>query len=168
LLERETASIIKFVLDAAGNPNPYYYRVPEAFAYPAAYFPPPEMNAGGETFETYAVNFILFVKFFHKTSGEAFALAASALEGIKRAKNLIPLIDENGDATAEGFRVADPSVRVVDDGAAQLQIEWISRRPYNAPDAEKTRVYHIEERIISDSLLSSVERYIARNTVNGG
>ena len=39
MLEQELASIIKFTLDRAGNPSPYYWNVQENFCVPAAYFP---------------------------------------------------------------------------------------------------------------------------------
>ena len=53
MLEQEMASIIKYVLDRAGGPSPYYWNVPRHFSIPAAYFPTPELDTGGETFLTY-------------------------------------------------------------------------------------------------------------------
>ena len=38
MLEKEVASIIKFILDSAGNPVPYYHNMPENFVVPSVYF----------------------------------------------------------------------------------------------------------------------------------
>ena len=54
MLEQEMASIIKFVLDRAGGPSPYYWNVPRHFCVPAAYFPTPEIDTGGA--EPYSVD----------------------------------------------------------------------------------------------------------------
>lgn len=57
MLEQELASIMKYTLDAAGTPTPYYYRVPQHFMVPAVYFPLPEIVSGGETFLTYNLDY---------------------------------------------------------------------------------------------------------------
>ena len=67
MLEQEMASIIKFVLDNAQGPSPYYWNVPQHFCVPAAYFPTPEIDTGGETFLTYYMDYIWYIKLFHKT-----------------------------------------------------------------------------------------------------
>ena len=53
MLEQEMASIMKYVIDRAGKPAPYYWEVPAHFVVPSAYFPMPEIDTGGETFLTY-------------------------------------------------------------------------------------------------------------------
>jgi hypothetical protein len=170
LLEQETASIIKFVLDNSDNPNPYYYRVPQSFFYPAAYFPTPEINTRGETFRTYAASYTWFIKFFGKTTEAAYERALLALAAIKRARNLIPLIGADGNPTGDGIRAKDPSLNTIDDGAVQLKIEWDSRRPYDDRDCLKMQTYRIEgwsrpdiylEREIPAAALAEAERYIA-------
>ena len=144
MLEQETASIIKFVLDNSQNPNPYYYRVPQDFRYPAAYFPTPEITTDGETFRTYAASYTWFIKFFGKATEEAYKMAFLALTAIKEARNLIPLIGEDGNPSGGGIRIKDPSLNTVDDGAVQLKLDWDSRRPYGDPDVQKMQIYHIE------------------------
>lgn len=67
------ASIIKFVLDRAGGPSPYYWNVPQNFIVPAVYFPPPEMETGGETFLTYYVDYAWYIKLFHTSGQGAYA-----------------------------------------------------------------------------------------------
>lgn len=151
MLEQEIASIIQFVLDAADNPAPYYYDVPEDFYVPAAYFPSPEISTRGETFRTYAMEYAWYIKFFHSTREGAHALALAALSAIKQARNLVPLIGPGGTATGNSIRLDDPRLTATaqnqsanERGAAILKLYWSSRRPYTRPAVQKMREYHIE------------------------
>ena len=85
MIEQEMASIIKFVLDRAGGPAPYYWNVPQHFTVPAAYFPPPEIETGGETFLTYNVDYAWYIKIFHKTAQGAYALGNAVTQAIRAA-----------------------------------------------------------------------------------
>ena len=144
MLEQELASIIKFVLDAAGGPNPYYWDVPADFAYPAVFFPTPELDSGGETFRTYRLEYTWFLQFFHTSTNGAHEMALSAMEAIKKARNLIPLIDTNGEYLREGIkgiRVGEPSLKKIDRGVVQLTIRFVIRRPYTVPDTMRMRTW---------------------------
>lgn len=137
MLEQEIASVIKWLLDATGNPHPYYWNVPQSFAVPAAYFPPPEIDTGGETLASYNMDYVMFVKFFSNTTQEAYALGLAAVTNTRAAHNLVPLIGEDGERAGRGIRINDPALKTLDDGAAQLTLSWRSRRPYNGEDAQK-------------------------------
>ena len=137
MIEQETASIIAFILAHAGPAHPYYHEVPQDFIYPAVYFPVPEIETRGETLSAYAAEFVWFINFFDKTTQGAYALAYGALQAIKQYRNLIPLTDEAGIPAKEGVRIKDPIQKTVESGVVQLQIGWISRRPYNRDEAEK-------------------------------
>ena len=137
MLEQELASIIKFVLSAAGNPNAYYWNVPDGFVFPAVFFPTPEITSRGETFRTYRLDYTWFLQFFDTTTQGAHVMALNAFEAIKRARNLIPLIDEDGEYLTEGIkgiRIGESELRRVDNGVVQLMICFASRRPYTVPD----------------------------------
>lgn len=168
VLEQEMASIMKFVIRKAGEPTPYYWNVPQNFQIPAVYFPPPELDTGGETFLTYNVDYAWYIKMFHKTEQEAFAMAYSVAHAIRASRNLLPIIAPGDGADMEGFwvRVNDPSVKVIDDGAAQLTITWRSRMPYQDTFQDRQRVmdYHLDvfmqpEKTISDAYADALERY---------
>lgn len=168
MLEQELASIMKFTLDRAGNPSPYYYEVPQDFNVPAVYFPTPEIETGGETFVTYSMEYIWFIKIFHKSEQEAYAIGLSVLTAIKGNRNLIPLIDETGERAEGNIRVKDPKLKVLDNGAAQLTLEWTSRRPYNAEEAVKMQSYEVEgwknpdiylSRVIPAAYAEAIEHY---------
>lgn len=137
LLEQEIASIMAFALHYAGNPSPYYYDVPENFQYPAMYFPQPEIDTGGETFRTYAMRYSWYINVFHKTTEDAFALAWNVLTALKKKRNLVPLINEDGNKAGGSLRLDDPSAKVIDTGVAQLTLTWTSRRPYDFEDVQK-------------------------------
>lgn len=168
MLEREIASIIKFVLDKAHNPSPYYWKVQENFIVPAVYFPTPEIVTGGETFSTYQMKYLWNIVCFHKTSERAYALARDVLTAIKRSRNLIPLITETGERTAGGVRIDDPQLKMLDDGAAQLSLSWVSRRPYDEETSQKMQSYEVEgwnnpdiylEKHIPAAFAAAVENY---------
>lgn len=168
MLEQEMASIIKFTLDTSGNPSPYYWEVPEHFVVPAVYYPPPEIATGGETFLTYNVDYTWFIKFFHRSSQEAYALAFPLLTAIRERRNLIPLITEAGEETNDSVRVKDPLLKLLDDGTAQVTIEWRSRRPYTPNGAVKMQTYEVEqwtkpelyaEKRISDACAVTLEKF---------
>lgn len=144
LLEQELASIIKYTLDKAQNPSPYYYEVPRHFTVPAAYFPTPEITTGGETFLTYSMDYAWYIKFFHKSSQEAYALGLAVLTAIKGNRNLIPLITTAGERAKGNIRLDDPKLKVLDNGAAQLTLNWTSRRPYDAEETVKMQTYEVE------------------------
>lgn len=168
MLEQEIASIIKYVLDRAGNPAPYYYEVPQHFLSPAVYFPTPEVTTCGETFSTYGMDYAWYIKIFHKSSHQAYSLGMRVLQAIKGNRNLIPLISENGEETGGGVRLNDPKLKTLDNGVAQLTLEWRSRRPYEKEEAVKMQTYEIEgwknpdiylQRIISTAYAETFERY---------
>lgn len=149
MLEQEIASIIDFALKYAGNPKPYYYNVPEHFIYPAMYFPQPEITTRGETFRTYAMQYSWYINIFCKTTEKAYEMAFKVITALKRKKNLIPLIDEQG-YCGEGLRIDDPSLKKVDNGVIQLTIEWTSRRPYDADVVQKMMRYDVKMHIVED------------------
>lgn len=143
MLEQEVASIIKFTLDNAGNPAPYYEEIKKDFIVPSCYFPSPEIDTDGETLRTYRMRYSWFIKFFHTTTSGAYAMAAAVLDALKRARNLVPLIDTNGEETGEKLRIQDPSIKKIDSGVYRLIIEWDSRRPYDLPEVEYMQEFYI-------------------------
>lgn len=170
MLEQEIASIIKFTLDSAGNPAPYYNEVKENFIVPSCYFPSPEIDTDGETFRTYRLHYTWFIKFFHKTTEDSYAMALRVLLALKGARNLVPLIGTDGKKTGDGLRINDPELKKVDSGVYQIKIEWNSRRPYNDPEYLYMQDYHIEgwsnpdiylERKFTAEVLSEIESYVA-------
>ena len=167
MLDQEMASIIAFILSKAGGVAPYYWNVPQHFQTPSAFFPPPEFDTGGETFLTYSVDYAWYIKVFHKTDQDAYAIASTVASAIRGARNLIPLISEDGNVVEGGFvRVNDPKVKLVDNGVAQIAVTWRSRKPYDDTliASEKANVFHPSivpkpGKTISDAYAETLERY---------
>lgn len=167
MIEQEMASIIKFVLDNAGDPAPYYWNLSQNFAIPAVYFPTPELDSGGETFLTYNIDYVWYIKLFNKTEQGAYALGSAVVMAIRAARNLIPLIEQDGSEAKESWlRLNDPKLKVVEDGAAQLTISWRSRRPYNGvtEGSNKSQAIHVNlfmrsGKTITDAYAEMLERY---------
>lgn len=168
MLEQELASIMKFTLDRADNPSPCYYEVPRHFSVPAVYFPTPEIATGGETFLTYSMEYVWYIKLFHKSSNEAYSLGLAVLTAIKANRNLIPLIAQTGERTEGNIRLDDPKLKVLDNGAAQLTLRWTSRRPYNTEETVKMQSYEVESwnnpdvytsKVIPTAYAEAIEQY---------
>lgn len=143
MLEQEVASIMKFVLTKSNNPTPYYNEVPEGFLVPSAYFPVPEINSRGDTLATYALGYDWYIKFFHSEVSLVNQLAFNVFSGIKASRNLIHLIDEDGQELRKGIRIKDPSMKIIDNCTAQISLSWDSYRPYNKREYEKMVVYDL-------------------------
>jgi hypothetical protein len=143
MLDIEIASAMRFLIEAAGNPHPYYYNISENFIMPAVFLPQPEISTRGDTLKTYALEFSWFVKFFAKDDMSAHSLAFAALTALKRMRNDIPLIDETGTLTGRSFNIKDPSLRRIDDGAVQLTLTWDSPRPYFEEESQKVMATNI-------------------------
>ena len=133
-LEQEVASVAAFAIREAGGPNRYYYRVPEEFHYPAIYFPAPEIRTRGETFRTYAAQYVWYIDIHCVTTEEAHERARSVVHAVRRVRNRIPLLNTDGSDSGETLRTTDPTTVKVDNGVCQVRLEWTSRRPYDEPE----------------------------------
>ncbi len=175
VFEQEMASIMKFVIDQAGGPAPYYWDVPSHFVVPSVYFPMPEIETGGETFSAYNMDHAWFVKIFHRTKEEAYAIGHAVISEIRAARNLIPMIAEDGsEIKGNWIRLDDPKLKILDDGAAQLTITWRSRRPYNdaAAEAQRSQAFYMDMfmksgKTISDAYAEALEKYAVPLNPNG-
>lgn len=169
VLEQDIASIIKFTLDKAGNPAPYYWKVPKSFMVPSVYFPTPEIDTDSDTLSTYSMDYVWNIIFFHKTSESAYQRALLVLTAIRAKRNMIAVIDIDGNETKEILRVNDPKLKPLDNGAVQLEITWTSRRPYDVDTSEKAQAYHIqqwgkpelyESKVIDTAMEAALSKYI--------
>ena len=127
------------MLEAAGNPQAYYWKIQQGFARPSIYFQTPEIDSGGDTVGTYYMDYMWFLVFFHEDTNKAHAMALAVYEAIKKARNLIPLLDQEGAEIDHDVRISDLNLRSVDEGAVQLTVRFRSRRPYDRPDVEKMK-----------------------------
>lgn len=142
-LEQEVASIIAAAHRIAGDIPYYYWNLPEDFHFPALFFPQPEIATNGDTFHSYASEYSWYIKVFAETTEQAHSIALTILTALKRARNYVPLIGEDGTPTGKKLRLKDPSLKGLDEGVEQVVIEWTSRRPYDEPQPSKVQISHI-------------------------
>ncbi len=143
MLEKETASIIKFVLEASGGAKPYYHNIPENFVVPSVYFPCPDVISGGDTFSTYSAEYTIFINFFHSSTELAYRLALPILNKINEVRRTIPIFDKSGKSTGKFVRIKNAELKKVDECAYQMQIDWICRRPYSREDAQLVQNFYL-------------------------
>lgn len=150
MIEQEMASVIHFLLKAAGNPTPYYWDIPQGFMVPAMYFPRPVIMTGPDTLETYYMDQTMYVKVFAKNTEQAMDIGRQTVRQVRQAKNLIPLIGKDGNALTEEFgksrdyvRLQDPELSSSDECTCRMIIRWRSREPYNHIDVQKMMRFYV-------------------------
>lgn len=143
MIEQEIASIIRFVLEACGDPTPYYHNIPESFVVPSVYFPVPETEFQPDTFSGYRAEYSMFVSFFHSSTELAYQLAAPVCHSINAARRQIPEIDYDGKWTGKYVRIQDTRLKKADECAYQLQLEWTGRYNYTPQDGELIRNFYM-------------------------
>ncbi|MCM1228036.1 MAG: hypothetical protein NC320_11555 [Clostridium sp.] len=143
MLEKETASVIKFVTDATGGATPYYHNMPENFAVPSVYFPSPEIIGGNDTFSTYSAEYTMFINFFHSSTELAYELALPVLNKIEAVRRIIPIFEETGKATGKYVRIKNVELKKADECVYQMQVDWICRRPCDREDSRLVQNFYL-------------------------
>ena len=143
MLEKEVASIIRFILDSAEGLTPYYHNIPESFAVPSVFFPSPEITFQPDTFSAYKGEYTMFAEFFHSSTELAYQIALPVCRSINSARRLVPEIDYDGKRTGGYIRIENTQLKKADECAYQLQIDWISRYPYTPDEGELIRNFYL-------------------------
>jgi len=166
VLEQELASIISYIADKT-HTSPYYYEVPRNFVIPAVYYPVPEIITGGETLSSYRMDYIWYIKFFHKSVHEAYNIGLCVLTAMKEDRNRIPFINEDG-GRIDGcwLRINDPELKGLENGTAQLAVSWRSRRPYKDMQevTQRSQSFYLDMFLksgkqVSDAYAETLEQY---------
>ena len=87
------------------------------------------------------MEYIWFIKIFHKTTAEAYALAVVLLTALQGQRSNIPLLHTDGEVSGTYMKLKDSTLVNGDEGVAQLKISWISRRPYEKSGTSKMGAY---------------------------
>ena len=111
--------------------KPYFRELPDGFATPSVYFPPPEVDGNQFSISTYENLFTVFIKVFGRTSMESYNLASKIVKSIQSRRKRIPLYDENGKLTGRNFRIIKLNARNIDVGVTQIQISWKTHTAYD-------------------------------------
>jgi len=145
LIEQEMASVMRFVLDASENPYPYYEEIPEGFLVPAVYFPVPEIETDNDTLSTYKLTYVWNINFFHKDTQGAHSMVLKVMEKLKRNRNKVTIINEDGSETEKSFYVKGSRITEAESGNVQMTVEWESRRLYTMEAILKMRKYYVNK-----------------------
>lgn len=129
MLEQEIAALVHF-MEPMGV-KPYFGELPDGFATPSVYFPPPELDGNPFSVSTYENLFTVFIKVFERTSMESYDLASKIVKSIQSRRKRIPLYDEDGKLTGKNFRIIKLNARNIDAGVTQIQISWKTHTAYD-------------------------------------
>lgn len=140
MLEQEIAALVHFMKPY--KVKPYFLKLPKNFATPSAFFPPPEIDGEEHSLSTYANTFSLYLKIFDKDSVSAYTIASKLVKSIQNRRKLIPLYDENGKLTDKNFRITKLSAKLIDDGVAQIALEWKTLTAYDEETYTKVSEFY--------------------------
>lgn len=129
MLEQEIAALVHFM--ETFKLKTYFKELPEGFATPSAFFPPPEIDAEEHSLSTYANTFSLFVKIFDRDSLSAYKIASQLVKEIQNRRKRIPLYDEKGKLTGKNFHITELSAKEIDTGVVQVSLEWKTLTAYD-------------------------------------
>ena len=143
MLQNELGSIMKYF----HNINPvaiYTDTMPQGFKSPSMYFPVPIVFSFGDTFSTYKNSYQMFVKFFGKTTREAFEKAQEVTEVLKKAKMIIPYLNGDGSFSGGYLRINKTQVKELEEKVIQVTLDWDSRYPYDKEVYEKMEALNLD------------------------
>lgn len=121
-IEKELASIVRFVENNTDGLEKIFERIPQDFPVPSVFFPMPELTARKVTMQTMRTTLMWYIKFFASSDVEAYTLASS-IESLILYRNChIPLYAEDGAEEEKTLPVTVPEVIKVDYGVYQIKI----------------------------------------------
>ena len=92
MIDQEIASIIHFILGTAKGVSPYYFNMPQDFAIPSFFFPPPEFEAFGDTLQSFRFDYSWTIPVFAYDNSRAHAIAANVAHVLETYRRVVPLI----------------------------------------------------------------------------
>lgn len=126
----EVGSIMKYFYDLFPV-KIYKKEVPEEFAVPSLYFPTPTTFDESDSNMTFAKVYSLSVKLFHEDSIKANDRAEHIADTIRSNKNVIPILNSDGEKTGQFLRLSRIETRIGDSGVAMIIMGWESNYYYN-------------------------------------
>ena len=111
MLETEIAALVRF-MDPL-NLKTYFKELPEGFATPSVYFPPPEVSSGTHSLSAYSNVFSQIEK------------------SILGRRSRIPLYDKDGKPAGKSFRIDKVGIKNIDTGVTQVTLNWKTLTAYD-------------------------------------
>lgn len=123
--------------------NVYVTTIPENIVVPSLYFAPPLVVSTPFLPNAYQKRYTLTIQVFDTTSDDAHRHAERIADALRAKRHTIRLVDESGALTSKFKRLEEIEVRLVDDGVAQITIDWSSRYSYDKDIYQKMmKVFH--------------------------
>lgn len=142
MLEQEIAALVHFLEPL--NLKHYFGELPDGFAIPSVYFPPPEVDGDQFSVSTYENLFTVYIKVFGRTSMDSFNIASKIVKSIQSRKKRIPLYDEKGKLTGKNFLIIKLNARNIDAGVTQIHISWKTHIAYDEETYIKANRFYYE------------------------
>lgn len=140
MLEQEIAALVHFMEPL--NLKHYFGELPDGFATPSVYFPPPEVDGAEHSLSTYENDFSLYIKIFDKSSMDSYSIASNLVNAIQKRRKRIPLYDEEGNLTGKNFRVTRLNAKIIDVGVTQVYLGWKTLSAYEADTYTKAADFY--------------------------
>ncbi|MEN1969021.1 phage portal protein [Lentibacillus sp. N15] len=109
----------------------YKKEVPSDFAVPSLYFPIPTAFDSNDTNMTFTKTYSLSVKLFHEDSVIANDRAEMIADEVRSSKNVIPMVNPEGELTGDYIRISKIETRIGDNGVATIIVGWDSNYHYS-------------------------------------
>ncbi|SFM29114.1 hypothetical protein SAMN04487943_11254 [Gracilibacillus orientalis] len=113
----------------------YDLKLPQDFKVPSLYFPVPTSFSSNDTNQTYLKSYTLNVKLFHHDSKLAYYKAEELADHIANNREVIPMVDVEGEKTGDYIRFNRIETRIGENGVAILILNWDSRYHYHHDEA---------------------------------
>lgn len=144
-MEQELGSIMKYCYDR--HPCQVYIKeLPQGFKIPSLFFPPPFNFDSPDTTTSYKVSYSLPIKVFGLDSHDASQRANGIADEIRNKRNLIPMVDPDGNPTGQYIRLNKCEVKSIDKGVFQILLTWDSRYRYEKETYQKMGRLFINEK----------------------
>lgn len=148
MLTQEIGSIINY-MNLINPVKIYIDEIPKNMIIPSMYFPAPQLDSGNDSLSSYISDYSMFVKVFEKTSQESFSTSEKLINEVCAARNIIPVINEDGTSTNNFLRVELKNCRGIDRGVVQIEVRWKSRKRFKREEVEKINNLNLNE-VVND------------------
>jgi len=134
----------KHFIDALnlGIAKSYFGEVPEGFATPSIFYPPPERTSLAWSNNSYQVEYALFLKVFDRDSLSSDGIAEAITDAIMEARRKIPTYDENGVPDGHWFHVNKCEARNIETGVTQIYLTYKVQRGYHEETSTPAKHFH--------------------------
>ena len=127
-MEKYTKSIARTVMEVADIHKVYFRDVPEGIVTPSLYVPSPIVSGSQSALTSYFELATYHLKIFDKSRSEAWNRAETVTRYILSHSGRLPVYAADGSKSGEIMRINNPYAEVIDDGVAQVTLQFKTYR----------------------------------------